>query len=125
MAAWFEATTAEIPFRPCLGELERRLFEWAPASAVRLHRAALDKPTVDAATGMVTTDAARRAVGFGFCDTVYLTGSMLFASLLRYRALGQMLAMGQALGHKHPEWAASRNLRLSILCTPVHGAASR
>jgi hypothetical protein len=28
-------------------------------------------------------------VGFGFCDTVYLTGGLLFPSLLRYRAARQ------------------------------------
>jgi serine/threonine protein kinase len=35
IAAWFELATATIPFEPCLGELERRLFEWAPACPVR------------------------------------------------------------------------------------------
>ncbi len=60
---------------------------------------ALNAPVVDAATGLVTTDAERRAVGFGFCDAVYLTGSLLFASLLRYRALGQMIELGKAAGH--------------------------
>jgi serine/threonine protein kinase len=35
IAAWFEVATATIPFEPCLGELERRLFEWAPACPVR------------------------------------------------------------------------------------------
>jgi len=31
LAAWFEGATAAVPFHPCLDELERRLFEWAPA----------------------------------------------------------------------------------------------
>jgi hypothetical protein len=31
-----------------------------------------------------------RAVGFGFCDTVYLTGSILFPSLLRHRAANHL-----------------------------------
>jgi len=56
---------------------------------------ALDVPTHNPETGMVETDAKRRAVGFGFCDTVYLTGAILFASLLRYRALGEMAEMAQ------------------------------
>ncbi|MCO5296933.1 MAG: hypothetical protein M9921_08755 [Fimbriimonadaceae bacterium] len=63
---------------------------------------ALDVPTVDDASGMIKTDVARRAVGFGFCDTVFLTGAMLFASLLRYRALGEMLELRHAAGHPDP-----------------------
>lgn len=56
---------------------------------------ALDVPTSNPETGMVETDERRRAVGFGFCDTVYLTGAMLFASLLRYRALGEIVEMAR------------------------------
>ncbi|MEQ1933369.1 MAG: hypothetical protein ABL962_05760 [Fimbriimonadaceae bacterium] len=54
---------------------------------------AMDCPATDPTTGLVITEAKTRAVGFGFCDGVYLTGSLLFASLLRYRALGEMVAM--------------------------------
>lgn len=60
-------------------------------------RSALDAPTTDPDTGLVITDPAQRAVGFGFVDGIYLTGSLLFASLLRYRALGEMIAMATAL----------------------------
>lgn len=35
LAAWFEGATSAVPFHPCLDELERRLFEWAPAVPVR------------------------------------------------------------------------------------------
>ena len=35
LAAWFEMATTAIPFLPCLGELERRLFEWAPGAPLR------------------------------------------------------------------------------------------
>ena len=49
-------------------------------------RSAFDSVPHDPSTGMVTTSAANRAVGFGFCDAVYLTGQLLFPSLLRYRA---------------------------------------
>ena len=56
---------------------------------------AFDAVETDASTGgMVSTTAQRRAVGFGFCDTVFLTGSILFPSLLRWRAareLGRMI----------------------------------
>lgn len=55
----------------------------------RLHRAfaAVD---VDEKTGIVSTTPARRAVGFGFYDSVYIVGDLLFPSLLRYRVAGLM-----------------------------------
>lgn len=43
--------------------------------------AAFQAPDTDGKTGMVTTDADRRAVGFGFCDGIYLTGRLLFPPL--------------------------------------------
>ena len=52
--------------------------------------AALECPATDPRTGLVTTEVSHRAVGFGFCDSVYFTGSLLFASLLRRRALIEM-----------------------------------
>jgi hypothetical protein len=59
--------------------------------------AAFDAPRTDPQTGLVETDTAQRAVGFGFCDTVTLTGKMLFPSLLRYRAAGQLAELHRAL----------------------------
>ena len=52
VATWFELATVGVPFRPCLEELERRLFEWAPAKPVRLSRA----------TGVEVLPAAARSV---------------------------------------------------------------
>jgi hypothetical protein len=52
---------------------------------------AFDAVESDPATGgMVTTSEAKRAVGFGFCDTVHLTGAMLYPSLLRHRAATEL-----------------------------------
>jgi hypothetical protein len=51
---------------------------------------ALECPNYNRETGLVETTAEHRAVGFGFCDGIYFTGSILFASLLRYRALREM-----------------------------------
>src|SRR5439155_7277552 len=56
----------------------------------RLTRAFAVPATDEATGGMVFTTAPDRAVGFGFCDTVYLTGSLLFPSLLRYRAAKEL-----------------------------------
>ncbi len=55
LAAWFDGEAAGAAFRPCLDELEHRLFDWAPAEAVRLGRpvggmdAAARAPQVDGA----------------------------------------------------------------------------
>ena len=55
---------------------------------------AFDSVEIDASTGgMVSTTADRRAVGFGFCDTVFLAGSILFPSLLHWRAARQLQRM--------------------------------
>ena len=60
--------------------------------------AAFNAPKTDPQTGLVVTDDAQRAVGFGFCDGIYFTGQMLFPSLLRYRAAGELAELCQALG---------------------------
>ena len=57
---------------------------------------AFDAPTTDPATDMVVTENKTRAVGFGFCDSIYFTGSLLFPSLLRYRAAGQLMDLCKA-----------------------------
>lgn len=59
---------------------------------------AFPAPDTDGKTGMVTTDADRRAAGFGFCDGIYLTGRLLFPSLLRYRAAGELAELACASG---------------------------
>jgi hypothetical protein len=63
----------------------------------RLERA-FHSPACDAKTGAVITDKERRAVGFGFQDSVYLLGAMSFATLLRYRAARQLAKLCKAGG---------------------------
>jgi hypothetical protein len=60
--------------------------------------AAFDAPRVDPQTEMIVTSTLDRAVGSGFCDTVHLTGKLLFPSLLRYRAAGELITLSGALG---------------------------
>lgn len=55
----------------------------------RLERA-FHAPASDPVTGAATTTRERRAVGFGFQDSVQLVGAMSFATLLRYRAARQL-----------------------------------
>ncbi|MBS1714545.1 MAG: hypothetical protein JST30_09440 [Armatimonadetes bacterium] len=90
----------------------------------RLSRA-LETPRCDPKTGLVVTDAVRRAVGFGFCDTVYLTGSMAFPSLLRYRALGEMSELAEQTGQGADavRWSAAR-AELKVHLAPVLQEAS-
>ncbi len=57
-------------------------------------------PTTDPETGLAQTTEADRAVGFGFCDAETHTGKLLFASLLRYRAAGELAELAKALGHR-------------------------
>ena len=69
-------------------------------------RRAFDAVEVNAATGgMVHTTAEKRAVGFGFCDTVFLTGSLLFPSLLRWRAAREMMRMLPEEGERYNQIA--------------------
>lgn len=58
---------------------------------------ALDCPVIDPSNGLFVTNFPRRAVGFGFCDGVHLTGHVLFPSLLRWRALGEMIDLARAI----------------------------
>jgi hypothetical protein len=80
---------------------------------------ALDAVPVDPALGgMVATSADRRAVGFGFCDAVYLTGALLFPSLLRYRAaieLQRAQLASEIASHLVPVFADKEN-RHGWLC---------
>lgn len=68
-------------------------------------RHAFVAPAVDKTTGLAQTSEDDRAVGYGFLDGVTQTGSLLFASLLRYRAAGELSELSRALDQ--PELAAS------------------
>jgi hypothetical protein len=60
---------------------------------------AFASPTTDPKSGLAATTEADRAVGFGFCDAETHTGKLLFPSLLRYRAAGELAEMARALGY--------------------------
>jgi hypothetical protein len=59
---------------------------------------AFQSPASDPITGASVTDKERRAVGFGFQDSVHLEGAMSFATLLRYRAAQQLADLAAATG---------------------------
>ncbi len=85
---------------------------------------AFDAPLSDPATGLVTTDDAHRAVGFGFCDTVYLTGDLLFPSLLRFRAAGELAQLCDAIG-RSSQAAEYREIRRRISANLIPTFAER
>ena len=62
-------------------------------------RRAFQAPRADPQSGLIYTDAKRRAGGFIFCDSIYMTGHLLFASLLRWRAGQQLAELEEALGN--------------------------
>ena len=77
-------------------------------------------PTIDAKTGLAETTEADRAVGFGFCDAETHTGKLLFASLLRYRAAGEMAELCRATRHREQVRGfreAQKKIRASLATT--------
>lgn len=52
----------------------------------------------DTATGAVVSTRERRAVGFGFQDSVYLQGAMSFATLLRHQGAKELAELCRATG---------------------------
>ncbi|MHB8970351.1 MAG: hypothetical protein ACYC3X_12840 [Pirellulaceae bacterium] len=91
----------------------------------RLERA-FESPASDLKTGAAVTNQERRAVGFGFQDSVYLLGSLSFATLLRYRAARQLADLCTARG-RTPAAAAymqtARNIADHLV--PVFGDPAR
>ncbi len=83
-------------------------------------RLAFQVPQADEASGLVFTDEKRRAVGFIFCDSIYMTGHLLFASLLRWRAGRQLAELEAALGNSRRAEA----LREAVATIPNHLAAT-
>lgn len=86
---WCRTHTREFLFTPVNGVVVFQRFLNAFGS-----------PEVEQGTGLVVTSEADRAVGFGFCDAEVHTGRLLFASLLRYRAAGELAELARVLGKK-------------------------
>ncbi len=58
---------------------------------------AFASPACDPNSGAAITTRERRAVGFGFQDSVYLLGALSFSTLLRYRAACQLAELCRAM----------------------------
>ncbi|MEI6425277.1 MAG: hypothetical protein WCP55_23910 [Lentisphaerota bacterium] len=74
---------------------------------------AFSVPEIDPRTELVHTTPDRRAVGFIFCDSIYMTGDLLMASLLRHRAAEHMAYFAGIMGHDS-ELAEYNTLALRI-----------
>ena len=83
-----------------------------PTVFERLERA-FASPTTDPKTELVTTTEGDRGVAFGFCDGVTQTGSLLFPSLLRYRAANELAELAAVLGQPR-QAQAYRQIRETI-----------
>jgi hypothetical protein len=74
---------------------------------------AFESPVSDPATEMVTTTESLRTVGFGFCDTIHMTGDLLFASILRYRAAKELSELCRSL-HRNDQAAGFDRIAATI-----------
>jgi len=91
----------------------------------RLHLA-FGVPEIETATQLAHTTAERRAVGFIFCDSIYMTGSLLLASLLRHRAAGHLASFAVILGHaKEAEAYTALAAQIAQHVLPVFGSEAR
>lgn len=82
-------------------------------------------PRSDPATGLAETTEEDRAVGFGFCDGVTHTGKLLFASLLRYRAAGELAVLASAIGdHRKVETYQAIRQRIRANLYPTFARAA-
>jgi hypothetical protein len=70
-------------------------------------------PEFNIETGIVTTQGERRAVNFGFVDSIVQTGSLLFATLLKYQAAKMLDSLLMSMG-LHEQAAVYRKEALLI-----------
>jgi hypothetical protein len=87
---------------------------------------AFDVPESNPATGLVRTSPENRAVGFIFCDSIYMTGDLLMASLERFRAANHMAHFADVLG-KETEASRFREIagRIKESIVPVFSDPAR
>ena len=87
----------------------------------RLERA-FHSPASDPKTGAAVTTKERRAVGFGFQDSVYLLGAMSFTTLLRYRAAQQLASLCKAGGKVQAAADYTQTaLNIAVHLVPLYG----
>lgn len=83
----------------------------------RLERA-FAAPLADEETQLSVTREGRHCVDWGFCDTIWKSGFLLFPSLLRYRAALALVTLAQAGGRNGDGYRRAADiLRASILRT--------
>ena len=76
-------------------------------------------------SGLVTVTEATRGVTFGFVDSVYHTGDLLFCSLLKFRAAGQLKHFFRSLGdEERAEFYSRERQRLKAAITSAFALPS-
>ncbi len=78
---------------------------------------------VESATGLVWIDPAAPHTGYGFTDTIAITGRHLYCSLLRFEACGILADLAGRFGHDAAPWRqAAARIRgsLDLLWSPAH-----
>lgn len=84
---------------------------------------AFDAVSYHPQTGLTWTPAMKRAVDFGFCDSVQKIGQVLFGSCLAFRAATSLAAMAEALGTDGaPHRAVASRIRKHLI--PAFGTQS-
>ncbi|MCX6619523.1 MAG: hypothetical protein NTY38_00280, partial [Acidobacteria bacterium] len=83
--AHWKLTRDPAIFRELAGDLAEKVYAVAPS---------------DAATGLVTAGdtATENAKDWGFCDTIFKSGKLLFPSVLKFRAARQLAELFDAAG---------------------------
>lgn len=79
----------------------------------------------EASTGLVWIDPAAPHTGYGFTDTIAITGRHLFCSLLRFEAYGILATLARAAGQpeaatRHAGEAERIRSHLELLWSPEH-----
>lgn len=80
----------------------------------------------EAATGLVWIDPAAPHTGYGFTDTIAITGRHLFCSLLRFEACQALATLARSAGQpeaaaRHAREAERIRAHLELLWSPEHG----
>jgi hypothetical protein len=75
---------------------------------------AFDSPVSDEESGLFETSKEARAVGFGFCDSITVTGKVLYPSLLRYRAAKELYSLTKEAKYRDAALRIERSIPITF-----------
>ena len=85
----------------------------AISSLERMEKAFL-APEFEPSNGLFVTTQQKRAVGFGFCDSITFTGKVLYPSLLRFRAATELFGLTRDRKYRDEASKIARNIPLTF-----------